>query len=73
MSEKPVKAEHINKVLLMVRECEPLAGDVQLSILAFALVAACASCKVPKSRTIRIVRQAFNTPMALAPLAPGKH
>ncbi|MCA1831247.1 MAG: hypothetical protein LC750_00605 [Actinobacteria bacterium] len=50
----------VNAVLRLVCDLEPNNGDVQLSILTYALVTACRSCGVDRATVLEAVGNAFD-------------
>lgn len=72
-ADQNVSAEHINAIMMVVRQQSPDDGDAQLSALVLAVVALCKSWEVPKHDALRLIRQAFNTPMQMSETAPGMH
>jgi len=60
--------KQVNDVLRIVRAMST-NGDVQLSILARALVTACKSCQVEKGHAITVIGDLFDENTMLVPLA----
>lgn len=58
----------INQVLEAVRTLEPSDGDIQLSILAMALVVACKSCGVSREVALAEIAKCFDRPIMLVPI-----
>lgn len=68
MASDQIKGIDVNRVLTAVRACEPIDGNVQLGILAFALVVACRSMNVPQRVALARMREAFKTEFQLEPM-----
>lgn len=72
MSDGPtITGKQINDVLRLVARMSD-DGDVHMSVLVFALVAASKACDVPKDKLYEILELAFEREIEIVPLVLGK-